>query len=65
MKVRIIHLGETYWLVRQRGLPLGPVYRFDPGSPYRRLEFAAQRSYMAYGDLIEVDEVHLEPYAGT
>jgi hypothetical protein len=65
MEVRIIHLGEDYWLVRERGRPLGPIYRFSPSAPYRPLEFAADRSCIAYGDIIAVDEADLVPYSNA
>jgi hypothetical protein len=63
MELRIVHVGEAYWLVRD-GFH-GPVYRFNLDAPYRPLGFAAQRDYISPGDLIEVDEAVLVPYSQT
>jgi len=56
--VRIVHLGDTYWLVREEAT--GPVFSFNPEASYRPLGFAAQRPWLSPGDLIEVDEADLQ-----
>jgi len=63
MEVRVIHVGEDYWLVRE-GLD-GPVYRFEPTAPYRPQGFAAERPWISPGDLIEIDEADLIEYGKT
>lgn len=63
MELRVVHVRETYWLLRE-GFD-GPVFRFEPTAPYRPLGFAAERMYISPGDLVDVDASDLEPYSKT
>lgn len=53
MEVRVLHVSEGRWIVQSPGGDQR--WRFDPSSAYKPLGYAASRSYVSPGDLIDVN----------